>query len=127
MATRELSTRGMRCTLDGAMGDYMRAVTQQWLLVAPRANPAMLDMFRDRDRRPYPNMVLWAGEFAGKYSTSAVQLLRLTADDGRALTLCDFASAGSGGSPYRSWLRVRGDQSTAFSPRTPLRSGRIPS
>lgn len=80
MTTRELSTGSMRCTLGGPMGDYMRAVTQQWLLVAPRANPAMLDMFRDRDRRPHRNMVPWAGEFAGKYLTSAVQLLRLTED-----------------------------------------------
>ena len=86
MATRELGSQGLRCALGGAMGDYMRAVTQQWMLVAPRANPAMLDMFRDRDRRPYRNMVPWAGEFAGKYLTSAVQLLRLTDDS--ALRAC---------------------------------------
>ena len=60
--------------------DYLDGVSRQWLLVAPRANPAMLEMFLDRDRLPRRNMVPWAGEFAGKYLTSAVQILRLTGD-----------------------------------------------
>jgi DUF1680 family protein len=67
--------------LTGLMDRYLRAVTEQWLLVAPQANPAMLDMFADRDRKPHRNMVPWAGEFAGKYLTSAVQVLRLTGDE----------------------------------------------
>ena len=55
-------------------------MTEQWLLVAPRSNPAMLEMFRDRDRRPLRHMVPWAGEFAGKYLTHAVQICRMTGD-----------------------------------------------
>ena len=51
------------------MPQYLRGVTQQWLLVAPDANPAMLEMFRDRDRQPRRAMQPWAGEFAGKYLT----------------------------------------------------------
>ena len=31
-------------------------------------------------------------------------LYRLALDDGRALTLCDFATAGMAGGPYRTWL-----------------------
>ena len=71
---------GTRIMIDGFMDDYIRGVTEQWLLVAPRANPAMLEMFRDRDAPPLRQMVPWAGEFAGKYLTGAVQVLRVTRD-----------------------------------------------
>jgi DUF1680 family protein len=62
------------------VGDYLRAVTEHWLLTAPAANPAMLEMFSDRDTPPYRDMVPWAGEFAGKYLTGAVQVWRTTGD-----------------------------------------------
>ncbi|MDP6115326.1 MAG: glycoside hydrolase family 127 protein [Planctomycetota bacterium] len=63
-----------------SLGDYLEGVTHQWLLVAPHANSGMLEMFRDRDRLPIRNLVPWAGEFAGKYLTAAVQVLRLNQD-----------------------------------------------
>ena len=66
--------------LGGLIRERLKALTQQWLLVAPGSNPAMLEMFRDRDRKPPRNMVPWAGEFAGKYLTHAVQICRLTGD-----------------------------------------------
>ena len=66
--------------LGGEIGRRLAAVTRQWLLPAPFANPGMLEMFRYRDRQPYANQVPWAGEFAGKYLTHAVQILRLTGD-----------------------------------------------
>ena len=66
--------------IGGFLEDYLRGIIEQWLLVAPRANPAMLEMFRDRDCSPLRDMVPWAGEFAGKYLTGAVQVLRLTGD-----------------------------------------------
>lgn len=34
-------------------------------------------------------------------------LLEFGAADGRKVRLCDFGSAGEGGTPYRSWLRVK--------------------
>jgi DUF1680 family protein len=67
-------------SLDGPIAAYLRGVTAQWLLVAPEANPAMLEMLHDRDRQPFREMVPWAGEFAGKYLTGAVQVLRVTGD-----------------------------------------------
>ena len=69
-----------RYTFGGHLADYLTGVTEQWLKAAPLANPAMLEIFRDRDRQPLRDMVPWAGEFAGKYLTSAVQILRLTQD-----------------------------------------------
>jgi len=71
---------GLTFAAEGYLADYLRAITEQWLLVAPDANPGMLEMFRDRDRLPYRDLVPWAGEFAGKYLTGAVQVLRLTGD-----------------------------------------------
>jgi len=71
---------GTRFRLSGHIADYVRGSVDQWLLVAPFANPAMLEMFRDRDCPPFRDLVPWAGEFAGKYLTGAVQVLRLTGD-----------------------------------------------
>src|SRR2546423_474054 len=63
--------------LRGPLGDRAEANVRQWLLVADRANPAMLQIFRDRDRKPPRDLVPWAGEFAGKYLISGAQALRL--------------------------------------------------
>ena len=72
--------RDLRCTLRGPLGEYLRNTSDLWLKVAPRSNPAMLEMFRDRDRLPLRDLPPWSGEFAGKYLTSAVQVYRLTRD-----------------------------------------------
>ena len=84
MTAAPACTRPARATYDfeGYASEYLSNVTAQWLLPAPAANPAMLDIFRDRDRLPYRDMMPWAGEFAGKYLTSAVQVLRLTREKG---------------------------------------------
>ena len=75
---------------DGPVGDYLKGIREQWLLVAPKANPAMLEMFRDRDASPLRQMVPWAGEFAGKYLTGAVQILRATGDSALKKWLSTF-------------------------------------
>jgi len=67
-------------SLSGYVGDYLRGVTERWVKVAPDSNLGILDMFRDRDRLPLRKMVPWAGEFAGKYLTGAVQVYRVTGD-----------------------------------------------
>ena len=66
-----------RFELRGWLRDYVGRVTEQWLLVAPQANPAMLEMFRDRDVAPWRDLLPWSGEFAGKYLTAGVQVLRV--------------------------------------------------
>jgi hypothetical protein len=44
--------RGCRFRFGGSIGQRLQANLNQWLLTAPIANPAMLQMFRDRDRKP---------------------------------------------------------------------------
>lgn len=66
--------------IGGILGERMEANVRNWLLAAPDANPAMLQIFRDRDRPPKRDLVPWAGEFPGKYLISATQALRLTRD-----------------------------------------------
>jgi DUF1680 family protein len=74
----------------GWLDEYVGAVTEQWLKVAPLSNPAMLEMFRDRDCMPLRDLLPWSGEFAGKYLTSAVQVYRLTRDTGLRAALDEF-------------------------------------
>ncbi len=82
MKIKPVLQRPTKCTysIDGVMGEYLNNVTAQWLKIAPLANPAMLEMFRDRDRKPLRNLNSWSGEFAGKYLTAATQVLRVTGD-----------------------------------------------
>ena len=64
----------------GWVGERVESNVRHWLLPAPDANPGMIEMFRVRDRQPPPQLVPWAGEFAGKYLHSAVESLRVTDD-----------------------------------------------
>src|SRR6185295_15296697 len=72
------SPRSARFSFGGLVGERIDRNADAWLLPAPLANPAMLEMFKLRDRKPEPNLVPWAGEFAGKYLISAIQALRMT-------------------------------------------------
>ena len=51
-------------------------------------------------------------------------LLACANAEGRTLRLCDFASAGATGLPYRTWFNVRGIAPAPFSSANPLRSSR---
>lgn len=83
---------GAKFRFGGRVQDYLTGVSEQWLKLAPLSNPAMLEMFRDRDRRPLREMVPWAGEFAGKYLTSAVQIWRVTGDESLKKFIADFVA-----------------------------------
>jgi DUF1680 family protein len=69
-----------RFELHGVVEEYLGAVTRNWLLKMPDTNPAVLEMMRDRDKTPHRDLLPWSGEFAGKYLTGAVQVLRVTHD-----------------------------------------------
>ncbi|AMV35979.1 beta-L-arabinofuranosidase domain-containing protein [Planctomyces sp. SH-PL62] len=64
----------------GPLRAYLDAVTADWLLPGPRANPAILAMFADRDRQPYRDLLPWSGEFAGKFLTGAAQVYQATSN-----------------------------------------------
>ena len=77
----------------GFTGERIRANIENWLLPAPLANPGLLSMFEVRDREPKPNLVPWAGEFAGKYLISAIQAMRMSEDLRLAATVTDVVNA----------------------------------
>ena len=106
---------GTQFELEGVVANYTRAVTRQWLLIAPDSNPGMLEMFRDRDRQPLRAMEPWAGEFAGKYLTGAVQVYRVTHDaelrkylDGFVRELCSLQDEDGYLGPWPRGARLTG-------------------
>lgn len=66
--------------IGGPVGESMQLVSTNWLIRAPRDNPAIFSMFADRDTRPHADLLPWSGEFAGKHLTSLVQVLRVSGD-----------------------------------------------
>lgn len=64
--------------IEGFVGTYLDSITKHWLCVVPTNNPGMLGMFNDRNCIPPHSLLPWSGEFAGKYLTGAVEVLRLT-------------------------------------------------
>jgi uncharacterized protein len=71
---------GFEMSLGGVVGERLRANLERWELRAPGSNPAMLQMYFDRDRLPDRNLLPWSGEFVGKYLSSAVLSYRLLHD-----------------------------------------------
>lgn len=71
-------------SLRGEFGDWVGGRIDRniahWLAPLPWANPGVTQMFFERDRLPAPNVVPWAGEFAGKYLLGAAPALRCRED-----------------------------------------------
>lgn len=78
--------------LEGPVRAQLDGVIHNWLVQAPRANPAMLAMFADRDQEPRRDLLPWSGEFAGKYLTGATEVLNLTNDEALARVLTEFVA-----------------------------------
>jgi len=79
--------------------------------------------FNDADEPP----ALSAADFPGKRAewkgkSPPIALFDVPATGGKTVKLCDFASAGHGGTPYRSWLDIGGVKATEFSRQNPLRT-----
>ncbi len=71
---------GLEVKVGGFVGQRLRANLENWELRAPSANPAMLQMFYDRDRLPDRSLLPWSGEFVGKYLCSSILSYRLLRD-----------------------------------------------
>ena len=70
-----------RISPDSITGRLAANITDNWILGLRKTNPAILDMFRERDVLPYRDLLPWSGEFAGKYITGAYYIYRLTHDE----------------------------------------------
>jgi DUF1680 family protein len=66
--------------LGGFVGERLRANLEGWELRAPEANPALIEMFYDRERKPDRRLLPWSGEFVGKYLCSSILSYRLLHD-----------------------------------------------
>ena len=84
--------KALKIRLKGVTGRLLRQVSENWLKRVPEADPAILGMFRDRDLKPYRDLLPWSGEFAGKHLTGAYFVWRLTGDTelyGQVLSFID--------------------------------------
>lgn len=65
---------------DGIVGNRLSVNLENWELKAPDANPALIEMFYDRDRTPSRNPLPWSGEFIGKYLCQSILSYRILKD-----------------------------------------------
>ena len=76
--------------LEGYLSKRIDKSIHHYFLETPEANPAMLQVMRDRNRLPARNLVPWAGEFAGKYLTGAELIWRVTHEPALKQTIDTF-------------------------------------
>ena len=81
-----------RYELNGVFQEYISGITEDWILPLPQRNPAVLQMFADRDQQPHRDLLPWSGEFAGKYLTGGTQVFRLTHDPNLKDCLAKFVA-----------------------------------
>ena len=76
--------------LRGVTGELVSDVIDRWLIGIRETNPAILDMFKDRNVKPYRDLLMWSGEFAGKYLTSAYYAYSVTGNERLASYVKNF-------------------------------------
>ena len=64
----------------GFLGKRLKANLENWELRVPGADPALVEMFYDRDRSPGRNLLPWSGEFVGKYLCASILSYRILKD-----------------------------------------------
>ena len=62
----------LKFNLEGFIGGRLKANEEEWLLKAIDANPAIINIFHQRDLKPSLNIDVHSGEYPGKFLTGAV-------------------------------------------------------
>jgi len=70
-----------KLAINGITGKLTENITNNFLIGLRETNPAILEMFADRDVKPYRNLLPWSGEFAGKYITGTYYTYKLTRNE----------------------------------------------
>lgn len=79
-ATKLWTFSNQKLNFGGVVGERLHANLENWELTTPAANPAMLEMFYDRDRQPSRYLLWWSGEFSGKYLCASILSYRILQD-----------------------------------------------
>ena len=72
------TSRMKNLQIKGRTGKLADKIIKNWLIGLRESNPAILDMYAERDKPPYRDLLPWSGEFSGKYITGAYYVYRLT-------------------------------------------------
>ncbi|HRI89168.1 MAG TPA: glycoside hydrolase family 127 protein, partial [Candidatus Hydrogenedentes bacterium] len=89
-----METTNVEYNLYGYLRGRIQHAIDEYLISTPVTSPAILQVLRDRDKIPVRDpLVPWAGEFAGKYLTSAQLTWRLTRDEVLQKTIDAFVGA----------------------------------
>lgn len=70
----------VRFQFGGFVGQRLEANLEHWELRVPDSNPALVEMFYDRDRTPDRQLLAWSGEFIGKYLCASILSYRMLRD-----------------------------------------------
>ena len=108
--------------LEGYLSKRINRSIQRYLLVTHESSPAILQIFRDRDRVPFrKGLVGCAGESAGKYLTGAELMWRLTHNkelketiDSFVIELIKCQEPDGYLGPYPKNVRLTGDNADAW-------------
>jgi len=77
----------------GFLGNRLKANMENWELRVPGADPALVEMFYDRDRTPGRNLLPWSGEFIGKYLCASILSYRILRDPRQKANIDRFLRA----------------------------------
>jgi DUF1680 family protein len=78
---------------EGFIGERLKNNSENWLLSVLKANPGIVQMFRNRDKLPRWDLMPWSGEFIGKHLVSSVLCWRISKDQRLRREIEDIVSA----------------------------------